>query len=303
MMNIENKYFQWIHTIVDFYNRCIMKIRHETLIFNVRHSKISALNNSMDANESKQKIVVSLTSFPARFQELSLCLKSLFRQSVAPDHIILWLGSDSIKSNYKDVFRKYINLGLEIYIDEKNNYKSHKKYLYVFKKYPDALIITVDDDLVYPKNMIETLLKGHKLYPNAVIARRVHKIIWNENGEIKPYLQWEGECENVKKPSHSLVATTGAGTLFPPNSLYKDYCNIDLISQMAPTADDIWLKFMELLQGTKVVWTENNMKMPASLKSSHIAELAIGNCNNGENDLFVNQLMTYYNLTKKDFDD
>lgn len=192
---------------------------------------------------------------------------------------------------------------MEIFIDEKNNYKSHKKYLYAFDKYPDALIVTVDDDLVYPKDMIKSLIMGYESYPNAVIARRVHRITWDDKGKIRPYLLWDGECETILIPSHSLIATTGAGTLFPPGSLHKDYNNIGLIQDLAPTADDIWLKVMLLLQGTKVVWTKNNMKMPSSLKSAHIDELAVGNCDNGENDRCIGTLLLHYKLTKKDFAD
>lgn len=302
-MNINNRFIQWACVISTFYNRCVLKIRHEVLIFKVKFSKISALKRQKCYAEHKHQIVVSLTSFPARFHDLDLCLKSLFSQTVLPDHIILWLGCDSINSNYDVIFRKYMNLGLEIFIDTKNNYKSHKKYLYAFEKYPDALIITVDDDLVYPKDMIESLLNVHMVYPDTVVARRVHRITWNSTGQINPYLLWEGECESIRKPSHSLVATTGAGTLFPPGSLYKDYNNVELLQKMAPTADDIWLKFMALLQGTKVVWAKNNMKMPSSLKSAHIGELAVVNCDNGENDLSVKYLMSHYNLTKNNFFD
>ena len=300
-MNTEKEDLQWFRFIRNFFDRCVMKIRHEVLLLEVKYSKISALETFN--GKDRQQIVVSLTSFPARFHDMDLCLKSLFRQSVKPDHIVLWLGKDSIKSSYRTVFEKYIDLGLEIFIDEKNDYKSHKKYFYAFEKYPSALVITVDDDLVYPRDMIESLVKGHNVYPHAVIARRVHKITWDDQERIMPYLLWEGECQRIMTPSHLLVATTGAGTLFPPGSLYEDYNNIELIQSLAPTADDIWLKFMLLLQGTKVVWAENSMKMPASLKSAHIDELAVGNCDNGENDIFVRRLVSYYKVTKKDFED
>ena len=43
----------------------------------------------------EDKVIVSLTSYPARFDTIHLCIKSLMYQTIKPDKIILWLGSDS----------------------------------------------------------------------------------------------------------------------------------------------------------------------------------------------------------------
>lgn len=106
-MDMRSKVSQRLHAIADFVNRCVMKIRHEALVVDVRWSKISAIEG-FDGGD-RRPIVVSLTSFPARFCDMDLCLKSLFRQTVKPDHIVLWLGSDSLDSDYR-TFSKSIRI-------------------------------------------------------------------------------------------------------------------------------------------------------------------------------------------------
>ena len=40
-------------------------------------------------------LIISLTSFPARYDTLHLTLKSLMGQSVRPDRVILWLAEEA----------------------------------------------------------------------------------------------------------------------------------------------------------------------------------------------------------------
>lgn len=281
-----------------FLKRCWLKLKHENLKFRVARNKYEY---GLNATPRKEKIIVSLTSFPKRFEYLELSLKSLLLQSVKPDRIILWLGSDSKEFDVENMFQKYIQYGLEVRVDKTMNLKSHKKYIYALKEFENDLIITVDDDLIYPENLIENLLQTHEKFPDAIVARRVHKILWKNNGEIKPYLEWNGECTDTMNPSHQLFATTGAGTLFPPHSLYNECTNIDLIRNFAFSADDVWLKFMAVMQGTKVVWAPNHMQMPSSTQGAHKGELALTNVENNMNDIYIHKLMEHYKLSQKDF--
>ena len=40
--------------------------------------------------------------------------------------------------------------------------RSHKKYYYTIKEYPDDIMITVDDDIFYRSDMIAKLMAYHK---------------------------------------------------------------------------------------------------------------------------------------------
>lgn len=52
----------------------------------------------------KQKIVVSLTSYPARIDTVWLTIETLLRQSMKPDELILWLADEQFPS--KDLLPK-----------------------------------------------------------------------------------------------------------------------------------------------------------------------------------------------------
>ena len=57
-------------------------------------------------NQRKSKVIISLTSYDKRFTTLPLCLKSLLKQTVMPDKIILYLAekdSSSITKQMKEL--------------------------------------------------------------------------------------------------------------------------------------------------------------------------------------------------------
>lgn len=281
----------------NFFTRVIEKIKHEKI-----RSETQRLNFEYGLNKNKRdnKIIVSLTTFPQRIDKLDLCIKSILHQTIKPDKIIIYLGKDCSKEIASNYLNKYIDFGVEIRVDSNYNLKSHKKYFYAMREFDDALIITIDDDLIYPKDMIESLYKTYKKYPNCIVARRVHWITWN-NENINPYEKWLGEYKKIKEPSYNLFATTGAGTLFPPNALYKDALDIDKIKEYAYTADDVWLKFMSILNKTKVVWAKNNLQMPTTINNSQNFSLMKENVENKKNDRYILKIMNAYGINKKNF--
>ena len=133
--------------------------------------------------------------------------------------------------------------------------KSHKKYFYVMKKYKDYAIITIDDDIIYTNDLIETLYNSYLKYPNCIHARRVHKIML-ENNKVLPYNKWLKQYTFELNPSFHLFPTTGGGTLFPPNILNISDENIDEIYKCI-TADDIYLKYLSRKRNIKIVWVPN----------------------------------------------
>lgn len=41
------------------------------------------------------------------------------------------------------------------------------------QEYPNNIVITIDDDLLYEKDMIKLLMRSYEKYPNVVSAKRV----------------------------------------------------------------------------------------------------------------------------------
>ena len=282
----------------NIFKRIIERIKHEKI-----RKKTQKLywNYGLNKEKRNDKIIVSLTTFPKRIDKIELCIKSLLNQSVKPDKIIIYLGKDC--SDYKvwKSLERYKEFGVEVKIDYDKDLKSHKKYFYAMKEFEKALIITVDDDLIYPYDMIESLYDTYKKYPNCIVARRVHYMVW-KNNKLEPYKKWKGEYTKIKHPSYNLFPTTGAGTLFPPGSLQQEALNEEKIIKYAFTADDVWLKFMSILNKTKVVWAKNDLPMPTTINDSQEVSLTQKNVGEQMNDEYIKKIMFKYKITKKDFE-
>ena len=64
---------------------------------------ISFNNLFIETNVNKNKIIVSLTSYPLRIQCAIIVIKSLLKQTIKPDKIILWLAKSDFPRKNKDL--------------------------------------------------------------------------------------------------------------------------------------------------------------------------------------------------------
>lgn len=260
------------------------------------------LEFGLNCSKRKDHIVVSLTSFPQRFPHLDMCLKSLVIQKVKPDKIIVYLGNDSSLDMMTATMRKFQDYGVEYRFDKTMNLMPHKKYYYAMQEYPHSIIVTADDDIIYPRNWLKTLYESYKLYPNAVSARRVHQIKFDEQGKMISYDKWKDQCRSLKKPSKQLVATGNGGILYPPKCLPKTAFNVDVIKQLCLRTDDLWLKCMEVKNNVPVVWVKNWQVKPVSIDYEDNSRLQDENIFTGKNDLVMRAIMKYCSITDKNFE-
>ena len=235
----------------------------ETSLYKVNQNKYPLINSNIikifpefkiNSLERQNKIIVSLTSYKKRFKKLHLVLESIFNNTMKPSKIVLTIYKKDFFFLKKKLKRMILNKYLELIVTD-IDLKPHKKYFEVMKKYKDYAIITIDDDIIYTRDLIETLYNSYLKYPNCIHARRVHKIMV-KNNKVLPYNSWIKEYKMELNPSFYLLATTGGGTLFPPNILNISDENIDEINKCI-TADDIYLKYLSRKRNVKIVWVPN----------------------------------------------
>lgn len=232
-------------------------------------------------------IIVSVTSYKNRLPYLKDVLLSILNGTMKPYKIVITLCQEDVKYITDELQSIIDKNNIEILIAEKD-IKPHKKYYYVMKKYPSNPIVTIDDDIVYTPDLIESLYKSYVNYPNAISARRTHKIIWDIHGNVLPYKKWIFEQKTVTEKSFELFATTGAGTLFPPGILNVDSIKMEDIDKCI-NADDVFLKYIANNRNVKVVWVKNTKMMGLKeLKQSEVQENALykTNCHGG-NDYYL----------------
>ena len=165
------------------------------------------------------------------------------------------------------------------------------------QEFSDSLVITFDDDLVYPNTLIEQLLSAYKSFPNCIISARTHLITFDKTGGIAPYSEWVLEApatmsELVGVPSMQLFATSGAGTLFPPNCMPPETFDAEAIEHLCLNADDVWLKCMQLIVGIKVVATTANQNLTYIPNTQNVA-LCHSNLDEGGNDVYLEQVLAF----------
>ncbi|WP_317931189.1 hypothetical protein [Halioxenophilus sp. WMMB6] len=253
-------------------------------------------------NNKPHNIVVSLTSFGLRIEDVYLCIESLFSQSLKADHIVLWLSRENFPDErLPELLHKQQQRGLTInFVDE--DFGPYKKYVYSFKQFPDSLIITVDDDILYPVEMIDMLYRGYLKAPQHIYCHRGHRIVTNGKGGVKPYHAWEfGHVDS--NPSLLTFPTGMGGVLYPPGSLHDDAFNAERFLALSPRADDIWLKAMSLKQGTKCVkiadprpWKERFLIIPGPKQAALSRE---NRRSKGGNDDKIKATFSAYNLYER----
>jgi len=233
--------------------------------------------------------VISFTSFPNRISKVHLVVESIFRQTIKPKRIILWLSEDQFSSLH-DLPKKLLKLqekGLEIYL-RPGDLRSFKKYYYFLKENQNKGFIIIDDDIFYPSTMIENLINTHKKHPKAVCANRTSKIIDN-----KPYSKWTNIKGQAMAPQFDLLPTGCGGVLYPSNSLHPDVLNKKLFTELSYDADDIWLNCMAFLNKTPFAYTGKNEYLLAvkKLNNEHLYKKNVGQSNN---DHRINLVKKYY---------
>lgn len=210
-----------------------------------------------------EKIIITMTSFPARMEYWKYVLYSLINQTLMADKIILWLAKEEFRNSENDMpdfmddLKEY-----GVQVEWCDNIKSYKKLIYALKMYPDDLLVTVDDDVFYPENMVEELYSEHLRFPECIIANRVHKIKWEKSKRMPlPYSSWEMES-NFDEPSYNLMATGVGGVLYPnAQVLNSDVYRQELFTRIAPYADDIWFWAMAVSNKTKIKKSKSHEKL------------------------------------------
>lgn len=232
---------------------------------------------------AKQQVIVSLTSFPAAIPYATQAIRSILNGSILPDKIVLYLTFSQFEE--KGIPADLLELSENNPIFEIRNYnqdiRSYRKLIPALQDFPDAIIVTIDDDVAYHKHMLRDLLRLHAQIPKAVLAHRAKKI---KPGS--PYKQWKKYrwYHFLLKKIHldyRNIQTGVGGVLYPPKALKAEMLNIDLFTQIAPTTDDIWFWAAGVANGIPVIPVPFGYNKPKGLKKPRELSLKTTNFKTG----------------------
>lgn len=177
----------------------------------------------------KERIIVTLTSYKPRLANLHTVLDTIFAQTLPPDIVVLNLAFDEVLPSDVSEYLETHNVDVFRVADT----KVYKKLIPTLKRYPNDVIITIDDDFIYPSGMIEEFALLHSKYPNYPIGGS-H---WPYNGLMVPHCG----CASLTKAS-----------------FLGDYINkIDDDLILHCPCDDIVYSYLSVLNGHPYICTRN----------------------------------------------
>lgn len=240
-------------------------------------SFLADVNKVQCLNLLRPRIIVSFTTIDSRIDQIEPVVKSIFQQTMQPDSFELYV------SDHPTLFKGGIDKGIppnkipaflrayerqgKIKINYVDNIGAANKLLPCLRENwgTDNVIITIDDDVRYPKDLVELLYK-HYVQENCVIALSgLTPIFDGDGGMITAHDQWKFVGQRSKNLFHCPMGHWSC--LYAPKFFTEMVFDRNLMFELAPLADDIWFYFMRLLTST-----------PALIlaKEWHVRDLHVG---------------------------
>ena len=190
-----------------------------------------------------ERIIVTMTSYPGRITNVSKSIYFLlFKQTIKPDEIHLWLSIEEFKNKEKDLPEDLITIlkldNIFLHWLPKNTFV-HKRHE-IFKQTTDNdCVFLIDDDVRYDDDLIQRVMETHKKFPNCIICYNrypAHKYIGRriiygpEINEIEPAINKVRWCGQSMIPSK----------LYPKEIL--DNAHQEVRNRTSPISDECWFQ-------------------------------------------------------------
>ena len=197
----------------------------------------SALHNK-GLSQKSLDVIVSLTTTPARIDNLLPTINSLLVQTLTPRHILLNVPKRSKRFDTSYVVPAYLYNIPGVVINRCHDYGPASKLLGALDRYkdPNTIIITVDDEYMYPANLVETLVAAHEVNQHAAFGFAGQIIDADYTSEHRIDVRSADQWNDAKYASVDVLE----GFL---GALYKvDFFSASIydISDACRTTDDIW---------------------------------------------------------------
>jgi hypothetical protein len=230
-------------------NSTIKRCRRLRHVLGARFGRASGVSE----RPGEPELIVSLTTIAERVHSVHLCLDSLLRQTRKPDRIVLWLnwtdttGRPRLSPGTLPVqLRRLVARGVSI--EWCADIGPYCKLIPALRRHPAARIATADDDILYPSDWLEQLVRAQEREPEFVHCHRAHRMRRDPDGELRPYAEWD-RCDAGPEASYDVFPTGVGGVLYAPGDLAPETLNEAAFRELCPRADDVWFKAMSLLAG------------------------------------------------------
>jgi hypothetical protein len=284
-----------LQKLLSFENRVAFKtaeiVRRDQRVAHLNYRNRTSSEDLISAESSG--ITVSLTTFGSRISEVYLAIESIGEQTLKPGRLVLWLT----KNEYATLPQSLKSLeyrGLEI--REYKDIRAYKKLIPSLHAFPNEIIVTIDDDIIYNQEMLETLVTAHKNKNNEITCGNARVMTLND-GTFDSYNSWPRASLDSCSGGVNIFPVGFAGTLYFPGCFHRDILSEEKFITLAPYSDDIWFKCMSLLNGVSCLdvshmFASVNKIIPIQAKQAD--SLSMINVVRGENDKQLYRMIKQY---------
>ena len=241
------------------------------------------------AIEKDDKIIVTLTSYKGRINTVKDVITSILKNTLKPDKVVLNLAEDEFHNKEEELPLSLVDMVRSNPICEinwvKENVRQFKKLIPTLERYPNDVIISVDDDTIYGEKFLQTL--------------------------YAEYIKWGKQCPITIGSylwPNNVYSHCGAGTLVTADmfgdclyDIYYNFARKIVLENKIKVFDDPMCTYAMLLSGRRYKYVKTIVKtIPSQDSITHA-----GNKTYRENifhwhDLIKGYIKTKYGKTYED---
>lgn len=190
-----------------------------------------------------------MATMPIRKKRLEENLPSLYEQTCDFDLLLINVNNNVTAEDMEWYYGLTESYEKMIINKCEDKWGSCNKLLPTLEMYPNDIIITIDDDIYYPKDCIKELIEQYKKTPDCIIAHEINPVAIKDDRVT--YLN--GFDVKLKQKEYGKYLSNC--TLFPPETFNNtDIYDYDkMIYCTNGTHDELWFWINSTLNGIKCV--------------------------------------------------
>lgn len=195
--------------------------------------------------------IVSMTTIPKRKERLTDNLPSLLNQSFKYDKLVINIDDNLSEEDYK-WYESLKEKDNRIEINKcESRWRSCNKLLPTIKKYPEDVVITVDDDIYYPVDTIKLLVETYEKNKDCIITHEINPISFNRD---MTYVSYENAYD-VMLLQREWGKYFSNCCLFPPHVFDgSDLFDFDKMMECTNgTHDELWFWVQSTINGVQCI--------------------------------------------------
>lgn len=189
-----------------------------------------------------RRVVASLTTLPDRIANLQPTLNCLRNQTRPPDEIVIAIPRFSIRQQREYHVPEYLARMPDVRVlrCERDWGPATKFVPAIQAQRADTLVLVVDDDRIYPRDLLQTYLHFHPQLPDAALSLRGARM--PRSFDWRDAVMTRGD--RVREPQPVAVITGAGSYLIQPRFFDQSLWDYSRAPAAAFYMDDIWISGM-----------------------------------------------------------